>query len=161
MHPFVIMPEDSIFFLGKLTFLSVLLVWINIYLYLQSIAINERTESVKRTRAPVDSTSWALNSSNQSTDSSETPINLTRRITEGTFLIPEPLAYASLLLPAWQRCLSCLNDGHIEYLKVKYAEDMMNLAKDQNTVYIQPKVCFTLHVLCCSFYPFKFSGNSL
>jgi len=34
--------------------------------------------------------------------------------------------------------------GHIttsEYLKVKYAEDMMNLTKDQihNIVYIQPK----------------------
>lgn len=42
--------------------------------------------------------------------------------------------------------------GHIitsEYLKVKHAEDMMNLAKDQihNIVYIQPKACFTLHVI--------------
>lgn len=39
--------------------------------------------------------------------------------------------------------------GHIEYLNVKYAEDVMNLAKDQKqiTVYIQPKACLLLHVI--------------
>lgn len=100
-------------------------------------------------RAPVDSTSWAPNSSNQSTDSSEAPIKHTRGITEGTFLIPEPLACVSLLLPAVCHVWMI---GHIitsEYLKVKHAEDMMNLAKDQihNIVYIQPKACFTLHVI--------------
>jgi len=132
--------EDMIFLPSTIN----LLVWINIFFfYHQSIPINERTVSVKWTdcESTVDCTSWAPNSSNQSTDSSEAPINLARRITEGTFLIPEPLACAMLLLPAVCHVWMI---GHIttsEYLKVK--EEMMNLTKDQihNIVYIQPKAC--------------------
>lgn len=94
MQPFIIMQEDSVFFLGKSTFLSVFLVWIYICLYHQSITTDKRTESAKRTDC--ESTRQALNSYNQSTDSSETPVNLNRRITEGRFLIPEPLTSASM-----------------------------------------------------------------
>lgn len=105
------------FFLARSTFPWVLHVGIIVYLHHQSLNINESIRKSEQTAwAPMNSTSWASNSSNQSTDSSVGLINLTHRTTEGTFLIAEPLARRGLLLPernAWQRCLSCWRTGHV------------------------------------------------
>lgn len=104
IQPSVIMPENNLSFLARSTFPSVLHVGINVYLLHQSLHMNEcicrREQTVW---APVNSTSWASNSSNRSTDSSDGSINLTHRTTEGTFLIAEPLARRGLLLPEPKR----------------------------------------------------------